>query len=66
MSQRFCTSCQAVRDADTGEMRKCRRTARWVCQMCITREAKSIYRNQSGHSVDVAKLMEKLYRKAAL
>lgn len=65
MKTRFCTSCQAVRDASTGEMRKCRRTAHWVCAMCITREAKSIYRNQSGRPVDVAKLMTKLYQKVA-
>jgi hypothetical protein len=65
MSQKFCTSCQAMRDGSTGEKRRLRNTARWVCRMCIERKTDSIYANQSGRSADVAKLMDALYRRVA-
>jgi len=42
---RFCTSCQAPREAATGEMRVKPRTRRWVCRVCLDRKAESIYRN---------------------
>lgn len=65
MKMRFCTSCQADRDASTGEVRQLRRTSRWVCQACVERKSESIYRNHSGRSADVAKLMDYLYRRVA-
>jgi len=41
---RFCTSCQASRDATTGEMRVKPKARRWVCRVCLERKAESIYR----------------------
>ena len=40
---KFCTGCQSHRSIDGGSMRKCRKTARWVCKMCAKKETKSIY-----------------------
>lgn len=54
-----------MRDANTGETKRFRTTARWLCQLCVERKSQSIYRNQSGRPADVRKLMDALYRKVA-
>jgi hypothetical protein len=63
--QRFCTSCQAMRDIEGGELRRCRRTARWMCEPCVKKKSESIYKNKSGRPADVARLMDALYRRVA-
>jgi hypothetical protein len=60
-SQRFCTSCQAMRDIDGGELRRCRGTARWMCELCVKKKSESIYKNKSGKPCDVRRLMQQLY-----
>lgn len=58
---RFCTSCQATRAVEGGEVRATRGVPRWICQACLARKTVSIYKNQSGKAVNVAKLMRDLY-----
>lgn len=65
MSQRFCTGCQCLRDASTGQTKHFRTTARWLCQLCVDRKSESIYKNRSGKPANVAKIMDALYRKVA-
>lgn len=65
MSERFCTSCQANRQTEGGEYRRLHKTARWVCQACVERRSPSIYRNTSGRTADVAKIMRELYGRVA-
>lgn len=43
---RFCTSCQATRALEGGELRATRGVPRWVCQPCVQRKAVSIYKSQ--------------------
>jgi hypothetical protein len=57
---RFCTSCQATREEATGEMKQLNKTKRWVCRLCLDRKSVSIYRNTSGRTGDVARLMGRL------
>lgn len=56
-SQRFCTNCQAMREASTGQLRRLRTTSRWICQACLERKAKSIYASKSGRSSDISRLL---------
>ena len=52
MSQtRFCTSCQATRAVEGGELRATRGVPRWVCQPCVQRKAVSIYKSQRADAV---------------
>lgn len=44
---RFCTSCQATRSVEGGEIRPTRGVVRWVCRPCIERKSVSIYRSVS-------------------
>jgi len=66
METRFCTSCQCTREVDGGVFRKTRTSGRWMCQPCSQHKTESIYKNKSGQIADVKKIMEKLYRNAAL
>jgi hypothetical protein len=66
METRFCTSCQCTREVDGGVFRKTRTSGRWICQPCSQHKTESIYKNKSGQIADVKKIMEKLYRNAAL
>jgi len=66
MNTRFCTSCQCTREVDGGVFRKTRTSGRWICQPCSQHKTESIYKNKSGQIADVKKIMEKLYRNAAL
>lgn len=45
---KFCTSCQATRSVEGGEIRATRGVPRWVCQACIERKSESIYKNHSN------------------
>jgi hypothetical protein len=63
---RFCTSCQVSREEEGGEYRKCRRTARWVCQCCLQRNTHSIYRsNGTTTAGDIRRLVNKLQGRVA-
>ncbi len=66
METKFCTSCQCTREVDGGVFRKTRTSGRWICQSCSQHKTESIYKNRSGQIADVKKIMEKLYRNAAL
>ena len=66
MNTKFCTSCQCTREVDGGVFRKTRTSGRWICQPCSQHKTESIYKNKSGQVADVKKIMEKLYRNAAL
>jgi hypothetical protein len=66
MNTKFCTSCQCTREVDGGVFRKTRTSGRWICQPCSQHKTESIYKNRSGQIADVKKIMEKLYRNAAL
>jgi RNA polymerase-interacting CarD/CdnL/TRCF family regulator len=66
METKFCTSCQCTREVDGGVFRKTRTSGRWMCQPCSQHKTESIYKNKSGQIADVKKIMEKLYRNAAL
>jgi RNA polymerase-interacting CarD/CdnL/TRCF family regulator len=66
METKFCTSCQCTREVDGGVFRKTRTSGRWICQPCSQHKTESIYKNKSGQIADVKKIMEKLYRNAAL
>ncbi len=65
MTTRFCTSCQATKPEAGGLTKRTNTGRRWVCQGCAEHKTASIYRNQSGKTCDVAKLMNELYRRAA-
>lgn len=62
---KFCTSCQAHRAVQGGVMRRGRKTSRWLCRACVEHKTDSIYRNTSGKTADVARIMRDLYRRAA-
>jgi RNA polymerase-interacting CarD/CdnL/TRCF family regulator len=66
MNTKFCTSCQCTREVDGGVFRKTRTSGRWICHPCSQHKTESIYKNKSGQIADVKKIMEKLYRNAAL
>jgi hypothetical protein len=42
---RFCTSCQADREASTGEFKAGSKIKRWICRACLNRTTVSIYKN---------------------
>jgi len=65
MSSRFCTSCQAMKEATGGVYKQLNRTARWICLDCLEKRSESIYRNRSGKVADVAKIMADLQRRQA-
>jgi hypothetical protein len=65
MTEKFCTSCQCSREIEGGVFRRLRKTARWICKTCVEHKTESIYRNQSGQTADVGKIMQALYLKAA-
>ena len=66
MNTKFCTSCQCTRDIEGGVFRKTRTSGRCICAPCIAHKTESVYMNRSGQIADVNRIMETLYRKAAV
>lgn len=66
METKFCTSCQCTREIEGGVFRKTRTSGRWMCKPCSEHKTESIYKNRSGQIADVNRIMENLYRKAAV
>lgn len=54
---RFCTSCQATRTLEGGEIRATRGVPRWICRACIERKNESIYKS---HRADAVRARERV------
>lgn len=61
---RFCTSCQAIKDEAGGVFKRVKTTARWICLDCVNKRSESPYKNQSGRSADIRKLLAQLQARA--
>lgn len=58
---KFCTSCQSRQPYIGGESPKGFRG--WRCQKCVEKRSESIYKNKSGRTADVRKILEAISAK---